>query len=120
MIYKSAEDCLKALAFILSQEGLIADLPYEQFVVGPYRPFQIKLRQVEQRTKLEVRTVVQRRSAGERRLRISCDGGNAEHPRRHRHDVTGIRFCQLTLLIANPCIISDKASCPLTSLTRRG
>jgi endonuclease G len=44
---------LKAVGFILSQEGLISDLPFEQFVIGPYRPFQIKIRQIETRTKLD-------------------------------------------------------------------
>jgi endonuclease G len=52
VVYKNPQQ-LKALAFILSQEGLISDLPFEQFVVGPYRPFQIKIRQVEARTKLD-------------------------------------------------------------------
>jgi len=51
VIYKNPQ--LKAVAFILSQEGLIADLPFEQFVVGPYRPFQLKVRQIEARTKLD-------------------------------------------------------------------
>lgn len=44
---------LSALAFILSQEGLITNLPLEEFVVGPYRPFQIKVREIEARTKLD-------------------------------------------------------------------
>jgi hypothetical protein len=32
---------------------LIADLPFERLVVGPYRPFQIKIGQIEARTKLD-------------------------------------------------------------------
>jgi endonuclease G len=43
---------VKALAFILSQESLIADLPLEAFVAGPYRPFQMKVRAIENRTGL--------------------------------------------------------------------
>jgi endonuclease G, mitochondrial len=42
-----------AVAFILSQEGLIANLPLEEFQVGPYRPFQVKIREIEARTKLD-------------------------------------------------------------------
>ncbi|MGH3119132.1 MAG: DNA/RNA non-specific endonuclease, partial [Gaiellales bacterium] len=44
---------LRALAFILSQEGLIANLPLEEFEVGPYRPFQVRVREIEARTKLD-------------------------------------------------------------------
>ncbi len=43
----------RALAFLLSQESLIKDLPTEEFVVGEYRPFQIKIRELESRTKLD-------------------------------------------------------------------
>jgi endonuclease G len=43
----------KALAFLLSQQGLIANLPLEEFAVGPYRPYQVKLREIEARTKLD-------------------------------------------------------------------
>jgi endonuclease G len=53
VIYRGAGRPLAAVAFILSQEGLIADLPFEQFVVGPYRPFQIRVRKIESRTNLD-------------------------------------------------------------------
>lgn len=43
---------VKALAFILSQASLIADLPLEEFVAGPYRPYQMKVRAIESRTGL--------------------------------------------------------------------
>jgi endonuclease G, mitochondrial len=46
---------LRAVAFILSQQGLIANLPLEEFTVGPYRPYQVKLREIEARTKLDFR-----------------------------------------------------------------
>lgn len=46
---------LRAAAFILSQQGLIANLPLEEFTVGPYRPYQVKVREIEARTKLEFR-----------------------------------------------------------------
>ena len=42
-----------ALAFILSQESLIKNLPAEEFVVGEYKPFQVKVRDLETRTKLD-------------------------------------------------------------------
>lgn len=44
------EGALKAYAFVLSQQSLIDDLPEEEFRVGPYRPFQITLRDLERRT----------------------------------------------------------------------
>ena len=42
-----------ALAFILSQESLIKNLPAEEFVVGEYKPFQVKVRDIENRAKLD-------------------------------------------------------------------
>jgi endonuclease G len=53
VVYVTRNDNLAALAFILSQEGLIANLPLEDFPIGPYRPFQIKVREIEARTKLD-------------------------------------------------------------------
>jgi endonuclease G, mitochondrial len=53
VVYRTAAGPLAALAFILSQEGLIADLPLEDFVVGPYRPFQVTIQKIEARTKLD-------------------------------------------------------------------
>jgi endonuclease G len=52
-VYLDSGERLRALAFIFSQEGLIADLPLEGVPVGPYRPFQIKIREIEARTKLD-------------------------------------------------------------------
>lgn len=42
-----------ALAFLLSQEGLIAELPFEQFIIGPYQPYQVRVRDIEPRTDLD-------------------------------------------------------------------
>lgn len=52
VVYKRSGGNLGAAAFIFSQEGLIADLPLEEFRVGPYRPFQIRIRDIEKRTPL--------------------------------------------------------------------
>ena len=52
-VYLDSDERLRALAFIFSQEGLIADLPLEGVPVGPYRPFQIRIREIEARTKLD-------------------------------------------------------------------
>ena len=43
----------RALAFVLSQESLIKSLPQEEFEVGPYGPFQVRVRDIESRTKLD-------------------------------------------------------------------
>ena len=43
----------RAIAFLLSQASLIKDLPEEEFVVGPYRPFQVRIRKMENETKLD-------------------------------------------------------------------
>jgi endonuclease G len=48
---------LRAAAFILSQQGLIANLPLEEFTVGPYRPYQVTIRELEARTKLAFRAL---------------------------------------------------------------
>ena len=42
-----------AAAFVLSQESLIQDLPEEEFVSGPYRPFQKRVSDLERLTKLD-------------------------------------------------------------------
>jgi endonuclease G len=42
-----------AVAFVLSQESLIKNLPAEDFVVGPYKPFQVKISDLERRTNLD-------------------------------------------------------------------
>ncbi|MBV8835950.1 MAG: DNA/RNA non-specific endonuclease [Alphaproteobacteria bacterium] len=41
------------VAFVLSQESLIRNLPAEDFVVGPYKPFQVKVSDLEGRTNLD-------------------------------------------------------------------
>ena len=41
-----------AVAFVLSQESLIKSYPAEDFVVGPYKPFQVKISELEQRINL--------------------------------------------------------------------
>jgi endonuclease G, mitochondrial len=53
VIYKSPGRRLVAVGFVLSQEGLIEDLPFEQFAIGPYRPFQVKIQRIEAKTKLD-------------------------------------------------------------------
>jgi endonuclease G, mitochondrial len=53
VVYVKSGGTLSALAFIFSQEGLIANLPLEEFPIGPYRPFQMKIREIEARTKLD-------------------------------------------------------------------
>ncbi len=42
-----------AVAFVLSQESLIKNLPAEDFVVGPYKPFQVRIGDLAQRTSLD-------------------------------------------------------------------
>lgn len=42
----------RALAFILSQASLLRDLPEEEFEVGPYEIYQVPVRDLESRTKL--------------------------------------------------------------------
>jgi len=42
-----------AVAFVLSQESLIRNLPAEDFVVGPYRPFQVRITDLAARTRLD-------------------------------------------------------------------
>ena len=42
-----------AVAFVLSQESLIRNLPAEEFVVGPYKPYQLKVSDLEKRTNLD-------------------------------------------------------------------
>jgi endonuclease G len=43
----------RALAFVLSQEGLLKNLPEEEFEEGPYKTFQVKIRDLEAITKLD-------------------------------------------------------------------
>jgi hypothetical protein len=41
------------LAFLLSQASLIKDLSEEEFEVGPYPPYQIRIREIEDKTKMD-------------------------------------------------------------------
>jgi endonuclease G, mitochondrial len=42
-----------AVAFVLSQDSLIKNLAAEEFVVGPYQPYQVKIGDLETRTNLD-------------------------------------------------------------------
>lgn len=53
VVVKAADGSPKALAFILSQASLIKNLPAEDFEVGPYKPFQVRIRDLENKTKLD-------------------------------------------------------------------
>jgi endonuclease G len=53
IVYLRDNDKPGAVAFVLSQESLIRNLPAEDFVVGPYRPFQVKISDLEQRASLD-------------------------------------------------------------------
>lgn len=53
VVVKAADGNPKALAFILSQASLIKNLPAEDFEVGPYKPFQVRIRDLESKTKLD-------------------------------------------------------------------
>jgi endonuclease G len=53
IVYGKGSAKVGAVAFILSQESLIRNLPAEAFEVGPYQPFQVKIRDLQSRTKLD-------------------------------------------------------------------
>ncbi len=53
IVYKKDDGKPGAVAFILSQESLIMNLPTEDFEVGPYQPFQVKIADLQNRTKLD-------------------------------------------------------------------
>jgi endonuclease G, mitochondrial len=53
VVYRHEDGHPVALAFLLSQEGLIENLPFEEFAVGPYQPYQIRVRDVQPRTDLD-------------------------------------------------------------------
>lgn len=53
LVFENSEAKPRALAFILSQASLIKDLPMEEFEVGPYEPFQVTVREIESKTKLD-------------------------------------------------------------------
>lgn len=52
VVFENDEGDPRALAFLLSQASLIKDLPEEEFEVGPYEPFQVPVREIEAKTKL--------------------------------------------------------------------
>jgi endonuclease G, mitochondrial len=53
IVFENAEGKPRALAFLLSQASLVKDLPMEEFEVGPYEPFQVPVREIESKTKLD-------------------------------------------------------------------
>ena len=53
VVFENDEGDPRALAFLLSQASLIKDLPEEEFEVGPYGPFQVPVREIENKTKLD-------------------------------------------------------------------
>lgn len=53
VVFEKEDGNPEALAFVLSQASLIKDLPEEEFEVGPYRPFQVRVREIENKTKLD-------------------------------------------------------------------
>jgi endonuclease G len=56
IVYAKANGKPGAVAFILSQESLITNLPAEEFEVGPYQPFQVKISDLQSRIKLDFGT----------------------------------------------------------------
>lgn len=57
VVYARPDRTLRALGFILSQAALIADLPLEEFTAGPYRTYQVPLRRIEARSRLDFGTL---------------------------------------------------------------
>ena len=53
VVFRNDESEPRALAFILSQAALIKTLPAEDFMVGPYDVYQVKVRELEAKTKLD-------------------------------------------------------------------
>jgi len=53
IVYVKDDGAAGAVAFILSQESLIKNLPAEDFEVGPYEPFQVKISDLQARTGLD-------------------------------------------------------------------
>ena len=53
IVYLRDDDKPGAVAFVLSQESLIKNLPAEDFVVGPYKPYQVRISDLEARTSLD-------------------------------------------------------------------
>lgn len=53
VVFQNDEGQLRALAFVLSQAALIKTLPQEDFMIGPYDVYQVKVREIEMKTKLD-------------------------------------------------------------------
>jgi endonuclease G, mitochondrial len=53
VVFENDQGKPRALAFLLSQASLIKELPPEEFEVGPYEPFQVPVREIESKTKLD-------------------------------------------------------------------
>lgn len=53
IVYVKDDGTAGAVAFILSQESLIKNLPAEDFEIGPYQPFQVKISDLQARTGLD-------------------------------------------------------------------
>jgi endonuclease G len=53
IVYVRDDEKAGAVAFVLSQESLIKNLPAEDFVVGPYKPYQVKISDLQARTNLD-------------------------------------------------------------------
>lgn len=54
VVFEKDDEKPSALAFLLSQASLVKDLPEEEFEVGPYEPFQVRVREIETKTKLDL------------------------------------------------------------------
>ena len=64
VVFRNDQNKPRALAFVLSQAALIKTLPTEDFMVGPYEVYQVKVREIEMKTKLDFGDVAHFRSAG--------------------------------------------------------
>ena len=53
VVFRNNENKPRALAFVLSQAALIKTLPTEDFMIGPYDVYQVKVRELEMKTKLD-------------------------------------------------------------------
>jgi endonuclease G len=86
--YTSHGGTLRAAAFILSQQGLIADLPLEEFEVGPYRPYQVRIRQIEARTRLDFAALQGADPLDDRTTHPAFEAGSGAVPLDSLADVT--------------------------------
>ena len=53
VVFRNDQNEPRALAFVLSQAALIKTLPTEDFMIGPYDVYQVKVRELEMKTKLD-------------------------------------------------------------------